>query len=48
MLLNAAVVMNNLKRIMIYGWPENKADVLDEVLGTYGRSLLDRGPFYEH
>ena len=26
---NADVVMNNLKKMMINGWPENKADVLD-------------------
>ena len=25
------VVMNNLKRMMINGWPENKADVPDEL-----------------
>ena len=28
--INADVVMNNLKKKMINGWPENKADVLDD------------------
>ena len=28
---NADGVMNNLKKMMINGWPENKTDVLDEL-----------------
>ena len=28
---NADVMMHNLKKMMINGWPENKADVLDEL-----------------
>ena len=28
---NADVVMNNLKKMMIDGWPDNKANVLDEL-----------------
>ena len=38
---NADVVLNNLKKMMINGWPENKADVPDELKMFFSVTVMN-------